>query len=234
MSATSDAVAWHSQIAARFDARYASSAAFRERLAVWSELIPRYCAPASAALDAGCGSGVLTMVAARTGARVIGFDASPEMLAIAQERALAEGAANVELRNARLPDLAFLGGRRFDLVMASSVLEYMDDLWQTIDALAAHVAPGGVLLVSLPNGASAYRWLERISFALVRRPRYFATVKHVPNPGTITDGLTARGLTVEEVRYYAPTPLLSRPMRQLGLARHIDHLFVVAARKAPE
>ncbi len=231
MSVPFDAVAWHSEIAARFDERYSSSPAFRERLAVWSELIDRFGGSSSRVLDAGCGSGVLTMIAAQRCAEVAGFDASPEMLAIAQERARAEGGANVELRIARLPDLTFLGEQRFDLVMSSSVLEYMDDLWQTVDALLTHLAPGGVLLISLPNGASLYRRAEQLSYKLSRRPRYFATVRHVPNPATIVDGLAARGLAVEEVRYYAPTPFLSKLMRPLGLARLIDHLFVVAARK---
>lgn len=229
---SSGAVAWHSEIAARFDERYARSRAFRERLAVWSDLIERYGGPSAHALDAGCGSGILTMVAARHCARVVAFDASPEMLDLARQKLDADASANVELLNAQLPDLAFLAERRFELVMSSSVLEYMDDLWLTIDALIARLTPGGVLLASLPNGASIYRGAERIAYRLTHRPRYLAHVRHVPNEAAIVDGLRARGLMLEDVRYYGPSPGLSALGRKVGLARFTDHLFVVAARKA--
>lgn len=231
MSGAADAVAWHSKIAAQFDERYSRSTAFRERLAVWSELIGIYGGPDKTVLDAGCGSGVLTGVAARSCASVVGFDASPDMLAIAEQRMRAEQLVNVELLDARLPNLAFLGERRFDLVMSSSVLEYMDDLWRTIDALAERTAPGGMLLVSLPNGASLYRRGERLAYQLTGWPRYFAYVKHMPMQSTITEGLVRCGFTIEDVRYYGSSPGLSRVGRRLGLARVTDHLFVVAARK---
>lgn len=230
MSDSNDAVTWHSEIAARFDARYSLSPAFRERLAVWSSLIARYGGPSMHVLDAGCGSGVLTFVAARACASVVGFDASPEMLALARQKLRDGESANVELLSARLPDLAFLGGRSFDLVMSSSVLEYMDDLWQSIDALTARVTPGGVLIVSLPNGQSIYRQAERLSYRLTGRPRYFAHVRHVPRQAEIAAGLHSRGFAIEEIRCYGPIPGLSPLSRKAGLARFSDNLFVVVAR----
>ena len=232
MSWGSDAVGWHSEIANQFDQRYRESPkSFRERFAVWCDLIAKYGGPTVCALDAGCGSGVFTVVAARTCSSVLAFDASPEMLALADQKRRTLHTSNVELLNARLPELNFLGDRQFGLIMSSSVLEYMENIWQTIDALAVHLIPGGVLLVSLPNGASLYRQAERLSYKLTQRPRYFANVKHIPKMAVIVEGLQRRGFVVEERRYYAPTPGFSTLGRWVGLARYSDNLFVIAARK---
>lgn len=43
------------------------------------------------ALDAGCGSGVHTIILSKIGIDVLGFDASPEMLSLAETNALKEG-----------------------------------------------------------------------------------------------------------------------------------------------
>lgn len=231
MNSPEDAVGWHSSIAADFDDRYAKSTSFRERFAVWSDLIAMYGGASIDVLDAGCGSGVLSVCAAARCNSVVAFDASAPMLEIAHSKVQRAGLTNVTILNAALPRLDFLGEQRFQLVMSSSVLEYMDDMWLTLDALARRVAPGGILLVSFPNGTSLYRKFEALSYRLTGRPKYFAHVRHVPPAQTILKGLEARGFSVEKWLYYAPTPLLSSFARKIGVARYSDNLYVVAARR---
>lgn len=225
-----DAVSWHTAIAGEFDARYTSSPAFRERRALWSCLISRYAKRGGAVLDAGCGSGVMTMLAARDAAHVLAFDASAAMVEIAASSL--RDLAHVDLRVARLGQAGLALPGRYDLVLCSSVLEYVDDLWASFDWLAGALAPGGTILFSLPNGDSLYRKAERAVFRLSGRPRYFAHVRNVPRSGPVLKRLAERGFAADSVRFYAAAPGLSGLLRPLGLRRFSDTLFVVACRRA--
>jgi 2-polyprenyl-3-methyl-5-hydroxy-6-metoxy-1,4-benzoquinol methylase len=227
----SDAVAWHSAVARRFAARYASSPAFREREAIWRELIERYGSQGGSVLDAGCGSGVMTIAAAVRAGEVLAFDASAVMLEIAQDAVNRRNLTHVQLIRGHIGDEAVLGGRSFDLILCSSVLEYVEDWWATFDWLAAALAPGGTLLFSMPNGDSPYRHAERRLFQLTGRPAYFTHVQAVPRMADVVQGMRQRGFAVEDSRFYAAAPLLSPLLRRFGMARFADTLFVIACRR---
>ena len=227
-----DAVAWHSANASDFDGKYATSSAFRERRAVWSGLIDAYVGSQAEVLDAGCGSGVLTSHAAARARAVFGFDGSSEMVALARARLAREGRGNAGFATAFLEDPALLGARRFDVVLCSSVLEYVEDHWRAFDWLAAALKPGGTVIFSMPNGSSVYRKLEKLAFRLTGRPGYYANVRHVPTAAAIQAGLAAHGFELLAMRYYAATPLFSALARPLGRPELGDNLFVMAVRRA--
>ena len=227
-----DAVAWHSANASDFDGKYASSPAFRERRAVWSALIEGHVSPQAEVLDAGCGSGVLASLAAARARDVFGFDGSGEMVALACGRLAREGRGNASFATAFLEDPALLGARRFDEILCSSVLEYVEDHWRAFEWLAGALKPGGVVIFSMPNGSSCYRKLEKLAFRLTGRPGYYANVRHVPTAAAIRSGLAARGFEVLATRYYAASPLFSALARPLGRPQLGDNLFVMAVRRA--
>lgn len=97
-------------------------------------------------LDVGCGAGLLCEPLARLGAQVTGIDAAPENIAAA--RAHAEGQA--------LP-ITYLAGEvgalkgKFDLVTSLEVIEHVADPPAFLAALAARLAPGGLMILSTPN-----------------------------------------------------------------------------------
>jgi SAM-dependent methyltransferase len=124
-------------------------------------------------LDVGCGVGRWSRLLAAEGARVFGVDLSPTMVAQARRRAALEGVA--ERCHFAVSDLAQLDLRkRFDLVLGVTVLQHILDpaaLHEAISALAAHLAPGGrmVLLEAAPVDAA-----DRCdSTVFVARPRRF-------------------------------------------------------------
>lgn len=107
------------------------------------------------ALDVGCGAGLLCEPLTRLGAEVTGVDAARENIAAAQVHAVASGLA-IDYRTG---DLATLDLGRFDLVTAMEVIEHVADKPAFVAALAAHLAPGGLLVISTPNRTGKSRLL---------------------------------------------------------------------------
>jgi SAM-dependent methyltransferase len=232
MKSDGDAIALHSRIAGDFDAKYTSSPMFRERLAVWQQLIGNAPGAHGDVLDAGCGSGVLSLSVASTARYVLSFDGSAEMIALARQKLPRDGAgAHVDCKVGKLNDPVVLAGRKFDLILCSSVLEYAEDWWQCFDWLSAALNPSGDIIFSLPNGDSFYRSAEAMSFRLSGRPGYYAFVRNVPRLREVRAGLAERGFVVTDVRYYGAAPVISSLARPLGMRRMADTLFAVTCRR---
>jgi ribosomal protein L11 methyltransferase len=96
-------------------------------------------------LDAGCGSGILALSAARLGIRdVTGFDNDPEAIRVSIENAELNGlSGSVRFMVAGLP--GGLGGGCADVVLANI---QSDVLVRYSTELLAVVAPGGMLAMS--------------------------------------------------------------------------------------
>jgi ubiquinone/menaquinone biosynthesis C-methylase UbiE len=118
-------------------------------------------------LDAGCGSGPLSVALRDGGADVTGVDASAGMLALARRRLGDDVALHmVDLRD-RLP---FADGA-FDDVVASLVLHYLEDWGPTLAELRRVLTPGGRLIASVDHPFVAYTIQDP-------RPDYFATTSY--------------------------------------------------------
>jgi 2-polyprenyl-6-hydroxyphenyl methylase/3-demethylubiquinone-9 3-methyltransferase len=98
------------------------------------------------ALDVGCGAGLLAEPLARLGARVVGIDAAPELIAVARDHAEAMG-LEIDYRAGAVEKLE----GRFDLITCMEVIEHVADPAVFVGALAKHLAPGGLLVLSTPN-----------------------------------------------------------------------------------
>lgn len=108
-----------------------------------------------AALDVGCGAGLLCEPLARLGASVTGVDAAPENVRAAALHAEGSG---LDIRYLA-GELASLDLGRFDLVTCLEVLEHVADKPGFIAELAAMLAPGGLLVLSTPNRTAQSRLL---------------------------------------------------------------------------
>ena len=93
-------------------------------------------------LDAGCGSGLLPLLASLRGARVFGCDASQELLAIARERL-----PDADLRVADLESLPWPEAR-FDTVTSVNAIFYAADMAAAARELQRVTAPGGRVVVT--------------------------------------------------------------------------------------
>lgn len=231
--AVQDAISWHSVVSQVFNDNYSNgNKAFLERKTIWSRLIKRYVDEQTDLLDVGCGTGYFSMIAARCCRSVTAFDGSDTVLSIGRENQQKLGMKNIQWHQASLQQLAFLGERKFGVILCSSVLEYVDDYRQVMDQLAQRILPGGVMIISMPNGLSAYRWFEKLQYALTGRPAYMQFVKHVPPLSGFLTAMPPSQWNLLESHYYAPTPVLSPLCRALGLARFSDNLYVVVLQSA--
>jgi 2-polyprenyl-6-hydroxyphenyl methylase/3-demethylubiquinone-9 3-methyltransferase len=104
----------------------------------------------AAALDVGCGGGILSEALARAGARVLGIDLSQAVLDVAELHAL-EGKIEVEYKPMAAEQLALEQPAAFDLVTCMELLEHVPDPAAMVAALAALVKPGGDVVVSTLN-----------------------------------------------------------------------------------
>ena len=87
-------------------------------------------------LDAGCGTGALSLEAARRGAEVVAIDVSPTLIGLARERTARVGSGRIDFRVGDMLDPS-LG--RFDHVVAmDSLIHYATaDIVQALATLAA-------------------------------------------------------------------------------------------------
>jgi 2-polyprenyl-6-hydroxyphenyl methylase/3-demethylubiquinone-9 3-methyltransferase len=106
------------------------------------------------ALDVGCGAGLLAEPLARLGANVTAVDASPELIAAASLHARGQG-LEIDYRASPVEEV----DGQFDLVTSMEVIEHVADPAVFIAALAARLAPGGLLILSTPNKTAWSRLL---------------------------------------------------------------------------
>lgn len=186
-------------------------------------------------LDVGCGDGALAAVLARRGARVMGLDADPIMVAAARQRAEREAVplTIVEGKGEALP----FDGDTFDVTLAVTSLCFTQDATQAIVEMARVLKPGGRLVIGDLGRWSLWAMQRRIRGRLgnpVWRAAAFRTAAE------LRSSVEAAGLEVTAVRgtaYYPPCTLAARLLEPvdgwLGRATTFGAAFIVVSAKKP-
>jgi SAM-dependent methyltransferase len=149
-------------------------------------------------LDAGCGSGLLGLLAGLRGAKVTGFDASAELLAIARERLPA-----ADLREGDLEALPF-GDASFDAVTAVNSVFYAADMAAAMRELSRVARPTGRVVVTAwgpPHRCDVITALMPAIGPLMPPPVPGASTAHpgaLSEPGALAGQLERAGLHVVE------------------------------------
>ena len=99
-----------------------------------------------AALDVGCGAGLLAEPLARLGAKVTAVDAAPELIEAARAHSAGQG-LEIDYRASPVEQIE----GQFDLITAMEVIEHVADPASFLVAIAARLAPEGLLILSTPN-----------------------------------------------------------------------------------
>jgi len=105
--------------------------------------------PGQRILDAGCGPGIASEILAQQGAVVEGFDVTPRMIELAQQRCAGLPAT---FRVADLnKSLDWLSDATFDKVLSSLALDYIEELGPVFAEFARVTRPGGTLVFSMAH-----------------------------------------------------------------------------------
>lgn len=185
-------------------------------------------------LDVGCGDGAYAVAAARAGARVTGLDRSAAALAAAQARAAGEGLA-LDLQVGDAGALPF-PAERFDVVLAVTVLCFVERPAEAVAEMTRVLRPGGVLVLGELGRWSAWAAWRRVrSFVgatIWRTARFWS-------PGDLRSLVRDAGLVPGPLRgaaFYPPLGAAARLLEPidpyLGRATRLGAAFVaIAARK---
>ena len=153
-------------------------------------------------LDVGCGGGILSESLARDGASVTGVDPSAKSLAAARAHAATAG-LTVDYRLGTAEDLLAAGcSGTFDLVFAVDVLEHVDDLERSLQAMAYLLGRGGGLGFLTHNRTPAaflqLIWTEE--YAEHTMPEGFHEFRRFITPAELSDALARVGIAVQELK----------------------------------
>jgi predicted nicotinamide N-methyase len=144
-----------------------------ERIPYWAELWPSAVALAyyttqhlhlvgRGVLELGCGLGLVSVVAALQGARVLCTDYEPDALAFARHNARRNACRQIRFRlvDWRRPALR----RRYDYILASDVIYEARNFEPLVNLLSRYLARGGTAVFAEPGRVNAVPF-----FALLRQ-----------------------------------------------------------------
>jgi len=152
-------------------------------------------------LDLGCGDGVLTERLQAAGARVLGVDASAEMVAAARARGVpAEQADGQDLRIEA----------RFDAVFSNAALHWMPDQDAVLQGVFRALRPGGRLVCEMGGQGNVAAEVVALHQAAAEFGLDAAALHpwRFPSPQEQADRLTTIGFEVRRMELIPrPTPL---------------------------
>jgi len=173
------------------------------------------------ALDVGCGAGLLCEPLARLGAAVTGVDAAVENVEAARHHAAGSGLA-IDYRQG---EVEALGLGQFNLVTSLEVLEHVADKPVFVGALAKHLAPGGLMVISTPNRTPQSRLLlVGAAEALGAVPKGTHYWDDFVTPDDLRELLATAGLTMGE-----PRGITWNPLHGMHLSSDLALNYIVTA-----
>ena len=186
-------------------------------------------------LDVGCGDAALVVALAQRGALVTGVDVDPSVLSAGRARAAASGVAPA-LMQGDIRALPFADDS-FDVVLAVTVLCFVDDAARAVREMARVLRPGGRLVIGELGRWNLWAAKRRMSGWLGSRVWRSATFRTVR---ALKDLVTDAGLAITMVRgavYYPPfaplAALLARCDAWIGKHTTAGAAFLVVVGKKP-
>lgn len=107
----------------------------------------KYLNPDDIVLDYGCGTGTKSFEIAGDVKRVLGVDISSKMIELANRKAFDLKSQNVDFTQATIFDERLLKGS-FDVILAFSILHYLEDTREVMQRINELLKPGGFFISS--------------------------------------------------------------------------------------
>ncbi len=158
------------------------------RVSRWCRLYPK----PGAALEVGCGDGVMLHALRSRGWEVCGTERTEAMAATARDR--------YGIRMYVDPEGPQAGHDRFDLIILFQVLEHLSDPVAALKRAAALLDDGGRIVVGVPNRASWQAAFGRGAWFHLDVPRHLVHF----TPAALAATAAQAGLRVETVGFVSP------------------------------
>jgi len=161
---------------------------YKVRVSHWARLKPN----GGSVLELGCGPGLMLAAFHRRGWRVLGIERNEQVAEMARR------ALGVEI--VTTPVEALSADVRFDLIIMFHVLEHMARPVALLRECARRLAPGGYLIINVPNFAS---WQARFAgpkWLHLDLPRHLSHF----TPKTLSVTLERAGLHLKEMSFASP------------------------------
>lgn len=160
--------------------------------------------------DIGCGAGLMCEPLAARGAQVVGVDAAANNIAAARLHANA-GGLHIDYRVGE-PQAVLRAGESFDVLLLLEVVEHVDDVQAFVRDAVAHLAPGGLLLVSTINRTLRSYLAAIVGAEVIFRvlPRGTHRWAQLVRPEELEQAAAACGLAPGERRGMAYLPAVHR------------------------
>ncbi|MFO1453264.1 MAG: bifunctional 2-polyprenyl-6-hydroxyphenol methylase/3-demethylubiquinol 3-O-methyltransferase UbiG [Lysobacterales bacterium] len=181
-----------------------------------------------AALDVGCGGGLLSEALAKAGANVTAIDLAPNLLKVARLHGLESG-IKVGYRQVAVDVLADELPAGFDVITCMEMLDHVPDPGAIVEACARLLKPGGRLFLSTLNRTPAAFALAIVGAEYVARllPKGTHLYRDFIKPAELARMLRDAGLELEDI-----SGLLYQPWRNgARLSKRTEVNYLACARK---
>ncbi len=181
-----------------------------------------------AALDVGCGGGILSESMAERGAKVTGIDLGEKPLQVAKLHLLESG-KQVEYIKVAVEEFATQRPEQYDIVTCMELLEHVPDPQSTIAACAKLVKPGGWVFFSTINRNLKAYLLAVIGaeYVLHLLPRGTHDYSKFIKPSELAQYARNAGLSLADL-----TGMTYNPLSQVySLGKDSDVNYMIACRR---
>ena len=152
-------------------------------------------------LDLGCGDGTLAAEIQRVGARVVGVDSSPEMIAAATARGVQASVMSGD---------ALTFTNEFDAVFSNATLHWIPNYRAVLSGVCGALKEQGRFVGEFGASGNVQRLVEGIEAVFARNPDFgtFKNPWYFPNESDYAAALEAGGFRVTSIETIVrPTPL---------------------------
>jgi|WetSurMetagenome_2_1015567.scaffolds.fasta_scaffold01302_11 SAM-dependent methyltransferase len=227
-----DTARYFSKTSLEFDNYYNTDPAFQERFYIITDLLNKYKDNYKIAYDIGCGSGVFSFYMANLNKNVLGVDFSESMIEICNNN-------NVDFDNLKFicKQVPFSINEEIgkaDLILASSLLEYIFDINLTIDFFKKLLNDNGLVIISIPNSFSVYRKFEKISYKLFKKPEYLKYTKFKYKIDEFDKLMETKGFGKIESDFFSYKFPKNNFMSSMFNTKHVNSMYLGVYKKNPE